>query len=91
LDEKMALSLKESPSRSPEEYGLNRFRWDGLAIVEFLEKKPSIRLKPSQAHNWLEKLGYVRNKRPVHQYIQASNKGIKEFQQILRNYFQLLY
>jgi len=82
----VALSLKEALSRSPEEYGLNRFRWDGVVIVELLEKKLSILLKPRQARNWLQKLGYVR-KRPVHQYIQASDKGIKEFQQILPKLF----
>ena len=79
----MAHTLKEALSRSPEEYGLNRFRWDGVVVVEFLEKTFSILLKPRQARNWLRKLGYVR-KRPVHQYIQASDKGVKEFQQGLK-------
>jgi transposase len=83
LDEKVTHTLKEALSRSPEEYGLNRFRWDGVVVVEFLEKTFSILLKPRQARNWLRKLGYVR-KRPVHQYIQASDKGVKEFQQGLK-------
>ena len=83
LDEKVARTLKEALSRSPEEYGLSRFRWDGVVVVEFLEKTFSILLKPRQARNWLRKLGYVR-KRPVHQYIQASDKGVKEFRQGLK-------
>jgi transposase len=83
LDETVARTLREALSRSPEEYGLNRFRWDGVVVVEFLKKNLSILLKPRQARNWLRKLGYVR-KRPVHQYIQASDKGVKEFRQSLK-------
>jgi transposase len=80
LDERVVNALKAALSRSPEEYGINRFRWDGVVVVEFLKKNLSISLKPRQARNWLRKLGYVR-KRPVHQYIQASEKGVKEFRQ----------
>jgi transposase len=83
LDEKVTHTLKEALSRSPEEYGLNRFRWDGVVVVEFLAKTFSILIKPRQARNWLRKLGYVR-KRPVHQYLQASDKGVKEFRQGLK-------
>jgi transposase len=80
LDEEVAKTLKEALSRSPEEYGINRFRWDGIVVVEFLKKSLSISLKPRQARNWLHKLGYVR-KRPVHQYIQASEEGVEKFRQ----------
>lgn len=83
LDEKATSTLKEALSRSPEEYGINRFRWDGVVVVEFLKKNLSISLKPRQARNWLRKLGYVR-KRPVHQYIQASERGMKEFRQSVK-------
>lgn len=83
LDEKLASVLEEALSKSPEEYGLSRFRWDGVVVVEFLKKKLGISLQPRQARNWLNKLGYVR-KRPVHYYVQASDKGVKEFRDGLK-------
>ncbi|OGL40678.1 MAG: hypothetical protein A2042_06525 [Candidatus Schekmanbacteria bacterium GWA2_38_11] len=86
LDEKVISVLEEALSKNPEEYNLSRFRWDGVVVVEFIKKKLNISLKPRQARNWLKKLGYVR-KRPIHNYIQASDKGVKEFRQSLKKKF----
>ena len=83
LNEKVVGVLEEALSKSPEEYKLSRFRWDSVVIVEFIKKKLNISLQPRQARNWLKKLGYVR-KRPIHRYVQASDKGIKEFRQSLK-------
>ena len=83
LNEKVGSILEEALSKSPEEYKLSRFRWDSVVIVEFIKKKLNISLQPRQARNWLKKLGYVR-KRPIHSYVQASDKGIKEFRQGLK-------
>ena len=83
LNEKVVGVLEEALSKSPEEYKLSRFRWDSVVIVEFIKKKLNISLQPRQARNWLKKLGYVR-KRPIHSYVQASDKGIKEFRQSLK-------
>lgn len=80
LDEKVGSILEEALSKSPEEYKLSRFRWDSVVVVEFIKKKLDISLQPRQARNWLKKLGYVR-KRPIHNYVQASDKGMKEFRQ----------
>lgn len=86
LDDKVSRALQEALSKSPEEYGLSRFRWDGVVVVEFIKKNLGISLKPRQARNWLKKLGYVR-KRPIHNYIQASDRGVKEFRQSLKKKF----
>lgn len=86
LDAKVTKVLEEALSKSPGEYGLSRFRWDGVVVVEFLKKKLDILLKPRQARNWLKKLGYVR-KRPIHCYVQASNRGVKEFKESLKKNF----
>ena len=83
LNKKTASVLEEALRNSPEEYGLSRFRWDGVVVVEFIKKRLGISLKPRQARNWLKKLGYVR-RRPIHYYVQASDKGIKEFRQGLK-------
>ena len=78
LDEKITNTLKEALSRSPEEYGLNRFRWDGVVVVEFLEKTFSILLKPRQKSKLALEMGYVR-KRPVS--LQGLSIRVKEFRQ----------
>ena len=83
LSEEVSKVLEDDLRKSPREYGLNRFRWDGVVVVEFLRKNLSIGIKPRQARNWLKRLGYVR-KRPVHQYLQASEKGVKELRQSVK-------
>jgi transposase len=80
---KVAKELEEALKKSPEEYGLSRFRWDGIVVVEFLKRKLNISLKPRQARNWLKKLGYVR-KRPIHYYVQASEDKVNEFKEGLK-------
>ena len=87
LDKEVSSVLEEALSKSPEEYGLKRFRWDGVVVVEFLKKNLGISLKPRHARNWLKKLGYVR-KRPVHQYIQASGRSVKGFKEGVEKNFQ---
>ena len=83
LNEEVSKVLEDALGKSPQEYGLNRFRWDGVVVVEFLRKNLSIGIKPRQARNWLKRLGYVR-KHPVHRYLQASEKGVKEFRQSVK-------
>ena len=78
LTEKVAKQIEEALGKSPEEYGLSRFRWDGIVVVEFLKRQFDIYIKPRQARNWLNKLGYVK-KRPVHFYVQASRHSVEEF------------
>jgi transposase len=63
LNENLVKQLEEALARSPEEYGLSRFRWDGIAVVEFLKRRLDISLQPREARNWLKKLGYVKKGR----------------------------
>lgn len=79
----VANALEEALNKSPEEYGLSRFQWDGVVVVEFLKRNLGISLKPRQARNWLKKLGYVR-RRPIHHYVQASEKGVEAFHKGLK-------
>jgi transposase len=83
LDEEVAQKLEEALGKSPEEYGLSRFRWDGILVVEFLKRWFDISIKPRQARNWLKRLGYVK-KRPVHFYVQASRHSVEEFSKGLK-------
>jgi transposase len=70
-------------SKSPEEFGLRRTRWDGIVVVEFLQKVCNIELKPRQARNWLKRLGFAL-KQPVYKYIQATEEGVAEFRRGLK-------
>lgn len=75
--------LEKALRKSPEEFGLQRRRWDGVVVVEFLRKECNVELKPRQARNWLRRLGFVL-KRPVYRYVQASNKGVARFRRGLK-------
>ncbi len=83
LDRAAQGKLEKALTKSPEEFGLQRSRWDGVVVVEFLRKDCNIELKPRQARNWLRRLGFVL-KRPVYRYIQSSNKGVARFQRGLK-------
>lgn len=75
--------LAKALTKSPEEFGLKRTRWDGLVVVEFLRKVCDVELKPRQARNWLRRLGFVL-RRPIYRYIQATDEGVAEFRQGLK-------
>ena len=83
LDRVAQGKLEKALAKSPEQFGLPRSRWDGVVVVEFLRKECNVELKPRQARNWLKRLGFVL-KRPVHCYIQASNKGVARFRRGLK-------
>ena len=83
LDRAVQDRLEKALSKSPEEFGLQRRRWDGVVVVEFLRKECNIDLQPRQARNWLRRLGFVL-KRPVYRYVQASNKGLTRFRRGLK-------
>ena len=75
--------LVEALTKSPEEFGLRRTRWDGVVVVEFLHKVCNVELRPRQARNWLKRLGFAL-KQPVYGYIQATDKGIAGFRRGLK-------
>lgn len=75
--------LEEALTKSPQDFGLQRTRWDGVVVVEFLHKVCNIQLQPRQARNWLKHLGFVL-KQPIYRYIQATNKGVGKFRRGLK-------
>ena len=75
--------LVEALTKSPEQFGLRRTRWDGVVVVEFLQKVCNVELKPRQARNWLKRLGFAL-KQPVYRYVQATDKGVAEFRRGLK-------
>ena len=51
--------LVEALTKSPEEFGLRRTRWDGVVVVEFLQKVCNVELKPRQVRNWLKRMEFA--------------------------------
>lgn len=83
LDLKAVKKLETALEKSPRDFGLSRSRWDGVVVVEFLQKNCGVVLKPRQARNWLHRLGFV-IRRPTYQYVQATKQGITKFKRDLK-------
>lgn len=78
LTEKIQKELEEALERNPMEFGLKRNRWDGIVVVEYLERFHGVHLKVRQAQRWIKRLGFSLQ-RPIYRYVQATNEGVKEF------------
>ena len=78
FDEKVLKELDEALSKSPQDYGLSRNRWDGVVVVEYLKKFHYIKVQVRHAQRMIKKLGYSL-RRPRYQYVQATEDGVAEF------------
>ena len=78
LDDKVLKDLEKALEKSPVEFGLKRNRWDGIVVVEYLERFHGVHLKARQAQRWIKRLGFSLQ-RPIYQYVQATNEGVEEF------------
>ena len=83
MDPATRRKLEEALTKSPQDFGLQRTRWDGVVVVEFLQKVCNVQLQPRQARNWLKHLGFVL-KQPIYRYIQATNEGVGKFRRGLK-------
>jgi len=83
LTTKIRLELEGHLEKSPEEFGLNRTRWDGPTLVVHLKKEFGIQLKVRQAQMWIHQLGY-RMKRAGHSYLQARSEDARKFRRKLK-------
>lgn len=78
FDENVMRALDEALSKSPQDYGISRHRWDGVVVVEYLKRSHSIKVKVRHAQRMIKKLGYSL-RRPMYRYVQATEAGVKEF------------
>ena len=83
IDEKVLATLDEALSKSPQDYGLSRNRWDGVVVAEYLKRSHSIKIHVRHAQRIIRKLGYTL-RRPSYQYVQATDEGVAEFQDELK-------
>jgi transposase len=70
-------------SRSPREVGINRARWDGVMVVEYLKRYHQVTIHVRHAQRLLKKLGYSL-RQPIYRYVQASEEQVKSFRRALK-------
>jgi transposase len=79
----MAREVEHHLEQSPQEFGLNRARWDGPTLVEHLKRRYGLKMKVRQAQIWMHQLGY-RLKRASYVYFQGRAIDAKRFRRELK-------
>jgi transposase len=79
----IAQEVERHLDQSPQEFGLNRARWDGPTLVEHLKRRYGLRMQVRQAQKWMHQLGY-RLKRASYSYLQARAVEAKRFRRELK-------
>jgi len=83
LTPQIAQEVERHLEQSPQDFGLNRARWDGPTVVEHLKRQYGMKLKVRQAQAWMHQLGY-RLKRASYAYLQARAEETKQFRRELK-------
>jgi len=83
LDPNVQRELEKALGRAPRELGLKRNRWDGIVVVEYLERLHGIKMHVRQAQRWIRRLGFSL-RQPVYRYVQATTEGVEEFRKTLK-------
>ena len=83
LDKQIQRALEEDLEKSPRALGLKRNRWDGVVVVEYLERIHGVRLKVRQAQRWIRQLGFSL-RQPIYRYAQATTEGVEEFRKTVK-------
>jgi len=78
MDGDLLKVLEEALQNDPRKYGLNRNRWDGIVVVEYLKKHHRVQMEVRQAQRWIRRLGFSL-RRPIYRFVQATQEGIDEF------------
>ena len=77
--QQLALALQESP----EKFGLQRTRWDGVLVVEYLRRFHQVELQVRQAQRYVRRLGFTLQM-PIYRCLQAKKKGVAQFQRVVK-------
>ena len=83
LDAQIQQALENDLEKSPRILGLKRNRWDGVVVVEYLERVHGVRLKVRQAQRWIRRLGFSL-RQPIYRYAQATTEGVEEFRKTVK-------
>ena len=83
LDEDVLSKLDEALSKSPQDFGISRAKWDGVVFVEYLKKAYHVEIHVRHAQRLIKKLGYSL-RRPMYRFVQAKEEGVEEFRETLK-------
>jgi transposase len=83
FDEDLLHELDEVLSKSPQDFGLSRAKWDGVVFVEYLKNAYHIEIHVRHAQRLMKKLGYSL-RRPMYRFVQAKQEGVEEFRKALK-------
>ena len=83
FDEHTIKKMDEALSKSPQDFGIPRAKWDGVVFVEYLKKTYHVDIHVRHAQRMIKKLGYSL-RRPMYRYVQAKQEGVEEFQKTLK-------
>jgi len=83
LDEAVLNKLDEALSKSPQDFGIPRAKWDGVVFVEYLKKTYHVEIHVRHAQRLIKKLGYSL-RRPMYRFVQAKEEGVEEFRETLK-------
>lgn len=75
--------LQKALEKNPKQFGLQRNRWDGIVVVEYLRRVHGVRLRVRQAQRWIRRLGFSL-RRPIYRYVQATSEGVEQFRQTIK-------
>ena len=84
LDEDVLNKLDEALSKSPQDFGIPRAKWDGVVFVEYLKKAYHVEIHVRHAQRLIKKLRYSL-RRPMYRFVQAKEEGVEEFRETLKS------
>lgn len=83
FDDDLKKELDKALSKSPKEFGIQRVRWDGVVVVEYLKRFHGKEIHVRHAQRWIRNLGYSL-RQPIYRYVQATKEGVNEFHEDLK-------
>ena len=83
FDERIQQELEKALEKDPRNFGLKRNRWDGIVVVEYLERVHGVKLQVRQAQRWIRRLGFSL-RQPIYRYAQATMEGVDDFRKAIK-------
>jgi transposase len=77
FDKRTLELLDRALTSSPKKFGIERTRWDGKVVVEYLQKRHGITVHVRHAQRLIRKLGFSL-RQPIYRFVQATNVGVPE-------------
>lgn len=77
FDAKTLKILERALKKSPKKVGIERTRWDGKIVVEYLQQQYGITIHVRHAQRMIRKLGFSL-RQPIYRFAQATSEGVAE-------------